>query len=128
MQTLVIILYVAAMVLSVWGVIGPYRAADRLAKKADRAKAHARDLEMQQYSDDESIRTGALARYNAALEEPFEDGPEKLGDLSGAWVFKGGSVVTEARAEAKTRAQGLRWVIAGVCVASIASIISVCSS
>lgn len=125
MEALVTVLYVLAMALSVWGVFGPYWAARRFSAKAQRAKARRIVLERRKYAEQDAGNEGAYARFQQALEVPFEGGPETLDQLSQGWIFKGGSPAMDALEDARARARGLAWVVSGICVASIASIIAV---
>ncbi|MCT1909661.1 hypothetical protein [Brachybacterium paraconglomeratum] len=124
MQIILTLLYALAMGLSAWGVVGPLCKARRFAAKAGRAKAAIRALEREKYSDDEHTREKALARLRSAATELFEGGPETLEQMGRSWIFHGGSTERDALAEAKSRMDGLPWVVAGVCVGSVASILA----
>lgn len=125
MATFLTLLYLLAAGLSLWGVIGPYRAAKRHQGRAERARALKRDLTKKTYSDDPEVSRAAREQLRAALPKPFEGGPETFEDLSVSWVMMGGSAASTARDVAQSRSAGLPWVVAGVVVGSLASALSI---
>lgn len=128
MVVLLTLMYAIAALLSIWGVVGPLWSAHRLHARAERAKAVAAEVERVMYAEledpDETVREAARPRQKAALAAEFESSGRTLGDLSAGWIFHGGSTSLNALRDAKSRAVGLGWVVAGVVLGAFTSALS----
>lgn len=133
MREFIIVLYVLAGLLSLWGAIGPWlrrRRRKAFLERAVSAAQRVRELEERvmilSNADGESEAEQRLSQQlNKLRTAKFEDSDFTLTQLTSPVLFGNTPPAQKELRELSAREEGLGWLAAGVVVGSVASILSI---
>lgn len=134
MREFIIVLYVLAGLLSLWGAIGPWlrrRRRKAFLERAVSAAQRVRELEEKVMvlsdanGESEAEQPQLSQQLNELRAAKFEDSDFTLTQLTSPVLFGNTPPAQKELQELSARKEGLGWLAAGVVVGSVASILSI---